>query len=203
MTLPIAVDGIAPPTSPVLTTGSWRKLRAGGTPPPPHTYHDVVDLAEFVAQYPPAPPVERPNDPDDARRLLEHADGVRYLPSCATQMPPSAQPGSADGRHLWVIVPEGVPVILETAPHVRPPPLSLGVAKHTNLTGRAPASCGGEVWVDDADASLLYMTGGSGRFEAQSRTQLDDVARVFESLGFLVYSAGWSDDNDRPERVFR
>jgi len=118
-------------------------------------------------------------------------------------MPTVARAGYRDGLHLWVIVPEAVRVLLESAPTVHPPPLSLGVAKHTNLTGGAPACCGGELWLDAVDPQRIYANGGSGRFTAKSPAHLEDAMSVIESLGFNVVSAGWDIENDRPARVFR
>jgi hypothetical protein len=157
---------------------------------------------EFANHYPPAGPLPRPNDPPDVTRQLGADDGVANMP-CAPAMRPASRPGDKDSRHLWVILADSVPVILETAPDVRPPPLSLGVAKHTNLTGGAPACCGGEIWLDGADSQRLHVNGGSGRYPAQSPEQLADAVRVLEGYGYSVRSAGWSEENDCPERVFR
>jgi hypothetical protein len=118
-------------------------------------------------------------------------------------MSSAAVPGGKEARHLWVIQPAGVPVIVETGDAVRPPPLSMGVVKHTNLTGGKPACCGGEVWRDVAQVDQLYITGGSGRYPARNPQQLDHAVLVFEGYGFNVRSAGWSEENDCPERVFR
>ena len=89
-----------------------------------------------------------------------------------------------------------LPVILEAAPNVQPPPLQSGVAKHTNLTGGAPASCGGELWLDTVSPDLLHVNGGSGRYwrrnDPRGPSKLADAVRVFEGLGFRVISAGWT-----------
>lgn len=161
---------------------------------------------EFVGCYTafgPNPP--RPGAPDahDAYRPLTKDEGVGELPACRDLMPGVTRPGTKDGRHLWVIVPNEVRTLLETAPQVRPPPLSLGVAKHTNLTGGAPACCAGELWGDAVDPKRLYVNGGSGRYTAKSPRHLEDAMTVFESLGFEVVAAGWDSENARPARVFR
>lgn len=161
-----------------------------------------MDLAEYTSLYPPHTP-NKPADVQDAHRQLEVEDGLAMLPNCVETMLPAKRPGQREGRHLWVIVPEAVRVILETAPAVRPPPLSLGVAKHTNLTGGGLASCGGEVWLDPADSRKLWVNGGSGRYPPRSPKQLADSVTVIESFGFVVVSAGRSEDNDCPERIFR
>jgi hypothetical protein len=89
-----------------------------------------------------------------------------------------------------VIIPDALPVLLETAPNVRPPPLSSGMAKHTNLTGGASACCGGEIWTDAVDRDRLYVNGGSGRYRPRTPAELADAVQVFETLGFRVDSAG-------------
>lgn len=157
--------------------------------------------SEYAALYPPAPPLPKAGHVD-TKRQLGPDDGVGSLPECVAYMPRAAVVGSDDARHLWVIVPQGVPVILETAPEAKPP-LVEGKAKHTNLTGGRPACCGGEMWADPVATRLLHLNGGSGRYGARTPQQLDDAVRVVESFGFDVRSAGWSDENDCPQRVFR
>ncbi len=159
--------------------------------------------SEFAGRYAPVDPVTRPGDNPDAHRLLQAEDGVRPMPVCVASMPTTSRVGESEARHLWVILPDCVPVILEAGEEVRPPPLVLGVVKHTNLTGGDPASCGGEVWLDPADAEQLHLTGGSGRYPARTPEQLEDAVKVFEGYGFRIRSAGWSEENDCPARVFR
>lgn len=161
-----------------------------------------MEIGEFTARHTLRRPRPRHSDADDAHRHLTADDGVTLMP-CADRMIRAPQPGDVDSRHLWVIGPESLPVILETAAGVRPPPLSLGAAKHTNLTGGGPAACGGEVWVDEVNSELLYVTGGSGRYPPRSRDELRDAEEVFRSFGYTVVGAGWSDENDSPQRVFR
>jgi hypothetical protein len=95
-----------------------------------------------------------------------------------------------------------LPSIIESAPRVREP-LTSGVAKHTNLTGGGPASCGGECWIDATVESRLWVTGGSGRYPPRSPQHLEDAVAVLRGLGYDVTCAGWSTDNDCAERVFR
>lgn len=165
-----------------------------------------MELTEFVGQYPPfGPNPPRPGAPDaaDAYRQVSADEGLDVLPACRGDLPGVTRPGHRDGMHLWVIVPSEVRVLLETAPHVHPPPLSLGVAKHTNLTGGAPACCGGELWIDAVDPNRIWAHGGSGRYTAKSPRHLEDAISVIESMGFVVTSAGWDVENARPARVFR
>jgi hypothetical protein len=161
-----------------------------------------MDLTKYTERYPPQPPSKPAGTPDEHRQLTV-GEGLGFLPEAAAAMTPAKRIGDREGRHLWAIVPSDVRVILEVAPGVKPPPLTLGVAKHTNLTGGGPASCGGEVWLDPADPRKLYATGGSGRYPPRTPAQLEDAIEVFLSFGFEVISAGWSEDNDCPQRVFR
>ena len=96
----------------------------------------------------------------------------------------------------------GVPYIHERALTVRPP-LETGVAKHTNLTGGAPASCGGELWIDPVDPRRLYVSGASGRYGPDSEQQLNDAVDVMRGRGFLVESFGWDAETNLPARVYR
>jgi len=166
------------------------------------SYDAGMRASDYAELYAPVAPLPRLG-PDDTRRFLTDADGVRTMPDCVPGMPVPHRVGDAEARHLWVILPTAVPVILESAPDIRPPPLALGVAKHTNLTGGEPACCGGEVWRDPIDPKLLHLNGASGRYPARSAEQLEDAVLLMETFGFAVRSAGWSEENDCAERVFR
>ncbi|HSN97659.1 MAG TPA: hypothetical protein VLS89_05150 [Candidatus Nanopelagicales bacterium] len=159
-------------------------------------------LQSFAAKHPLQGP-NKPHDAEDELRKLTEEDGVVLLSSSPFPEPVPGNPGYPEGRHLWVILPERLPVLQETAPRVRPPPLQSVRAKHTNLTGGDPACCGGELWIDAASPDLLYVNGGSGRYQPRSPAELADVVQVFEGIGYRVVSAGWDEDNDKPARVFR
>lgn len=161
-----------------------------------------MHLSQFVKAHPPAGPRKAPEN-EDQIRLLAKEDGVFLLSAPPFPSPAIGRPGLPEGRHLWVIVSRDLPIILETAPNVRPPPLQSGVAKHTNLTGGGSASSGGELWVDAVANDLLYVNGGSGRYGPQSAAELDDAVHVFRGFGFRVESAGWDEDLDMPARTFR
>lgn len=161
-----------------------------------------MNLSDYVARYPPRPPIARLGDHEDMFRLPGPDDGVGVMPACASRMKPAIRPGDPEASHLWVIVPSSVPVLLETAPDAKPS-LVNGKAKHTNLTGGAPASCGGEMWLDGAEPKRLHLHGGSGRYGARSAQQLEDAVALIADYGFTVHSAGWSEENDLPARVFR
>ena len=163
-----------------------------------------MNLAAFVVRYEARPPA-KPSDNADQDRQLTVDDGVVNLvgaDASAALMQPACKPGTAEGKALWVIVGDGVPAIVERAPRVRVP-LQSGVAKHSNLTGAGLASCGGECWVDIAVENRLWVTGASGRYGPRTPQQLLDAVAVLAALGYDVISAGWSTDNDWPERTFR
>ncbi len=162
-----------------------------------------MTLEEFVRKYPPHPPRRVAANGDEVRRLSA-ADGVVQLHSAPASVTCRAHPrdaGAGQATHLWVFFAAGIPAILELA--VVSPPLQSGKAKHTNLTGGADASCGGELWVDPVDPTKLYVNGGSGRYGPTTSAQLDDAMSVFRRYGYDVVSFGWSDENDAPERVLR
>jgi hypothetical protein len=163
-----------------------------------------MNLSSFVTCYPARLPA-RPSDNPDQDRLLTQADGVVNLVesgAAAALAQPTCKPGTPEGKALWVIVRDGVPAIVERAPNVCVP-LQSGVAKHSNLTGAGLASCGGECWVDAAVESRLWVNGGSGRYGPRTPQELVDAVAVLMALGYDVISAGWSIDNDWPERTFR
>jgi hypothetical protein len=126
--------------------------------------------------------------------------GQAPLPVAQTGSPSS--PNSHSTRHLWVF--SGAPdslTILELAQIS--PSLQSGKVKHSNLTGGADASCGGELWVDSTNASQLYVNGCSGRYGPQDPAELNAACAVFSQQGFVVKNFGWDTDTDRPARIWR
>ena len=115
---------------------------------------------------------------------------------------PESSTDARQGKHLWVFFESAIPYVLEAAPKASPA-LTSGVGKHTNLTGGAPASSGGELWVDPASANLIYVNGASGRYGPTSPAALEDAVAVFHGRGFEVVSFGWDDDAGKPARVLR
>lgn len=164
-----------------------------------------MNILEFEANYPPQPPRKPPSNQSELRRLST-SDGVFVVltPPLATNVrtTPNKHDHGGSGRHLWVLVDSTIPCILESAPQVVPP-LESGKAKHTNLTGGDPASCGGELWADPIVDDKIYVNGASGRYGPRTPEQLEDAVSVFESVGFQVVSFGWDDDTDQPARVLR
>ncbi|MFO0608190.1 MAG: hypothetical protein U0324_33805 [Polyangiales bacterium] len=161
----------------------------------------MISLATFVQKYPPAPPRRAPANNDEIRPLGS-LDGVLDVGPAPAVLRVTGKPDDIAARHLWVIWPQGIPYLHEQAPHVQSP-LASGVAKHTNLTGGAPASCGGELWVDPANPSKLYVNGASGRYGPKTPQQPDDAVALIQGLGFSVDSFGWDHDVNLPARVMR
>ena len=165
------------------------------------TIRHSMTLVEFARTHPPQLP-RIPSQNPDQDRLLGIADGVFSLADLPVDNPVFGARGTPEGRYLWVISVGAIPAILETAPRVQPP-LQSAVAKHTNLTGGDPACCGGELWLDVVAAERLHVTGASGRYPPRSPEELANAVSVLREIGFVVESAGWDTDNERPARVFR
>ncbi|HUT54073.1 MAG TPA: hypothetical protein VM658_11845 [bacterium] len=136
-------------------------------------------------------------------RKLTSSDGVKLLtapPASVSERRIPMKSGDP-GCHLWVIDQSGIPYILEHALVTRP--LQSGRVTHTNLTGGAPASCGGEIWFDPADEVLVYINGCSGRYGPDNSRKLEDAVEVVRQLGYNVPSFGWDSDADKPAKVLR
>jgi|SRR6478752_2733753 len=161
-----------------------------------------MDLATYVATYPPVPP-RRSVSNEDERRHLGEADGVRELagpPAFASERNVPSRKGDT-GCHLWVIQHTSIPYVCEYEQVV--PPLQSGRVTHTNLTGGGAASFGGELWIDPIDDNHLYVNGCSGRYGPQTETQLNDAVVVLETRGYAVTSFGWDHDTAAPAMVLR
>lgn len=112
---------------------------------------------------------------------------------------PPLKRGPHPNTYLWAITTDAVPFIMENA--VVQPALQAGRIVHTNLTGGAEAHCAGELWFSANNA--FWMSGGSSRYQARSKEELDAVTSAFVQCGFDVVSLGWDDDIDGPARVYR
>jgi hypothetical protein len=162
-----------------------------------------VTFVEFVRKYGAREP-QRPPVNNDELRLLSEADGVRELspPPIAVEEQKVPEMKGDPGCHLWVFTSSArCPFINEHA--VVTPPLESGCVKHTNLTGGAPACCGGELWFDPADETLVYVNGCSGRYGPQSAAELEDAVSAIFSLGYKAASFGWDAQANRPAMVLR
>lgn len=162
---------------------------------------------DFVTKYVPRAPKRAAANADELR-LLGATDGVLLVaaapfPTTTRENPNGSNAGAA--RHLWVIRPgmgaDGLPAILELA--LVSPPLTSGMTKHTNLTGGANASCGGELWVDPADDRKVYVNGLSGRYGPDTDQQLMDAESVFADRGYTVLRFGWDPGQNKPARFYR
>ncbi len=84
---------------------------------------------------------------------------------------------------LWVIRQRDVAVAPEYCPFGAT--LTKKSVKHTNLTGGAPAHCGGELyWVD---RGTVLLSGGSGRYPPRKPEQLRAAAQAFRDSGYGVW----------------
>lgn len=162
-----------------------------------------MTIEEFIKKYPLAESMRPPVNEDELRKLTD-VDGVRILGAPPANVDQRMVPFNrgVPGCHLWIINTSGIPYILERKEIT--PTLKSGVVKHTNLTGKEKASCGGEFWVDPADETMLYINGCSGRFGPRTPGQLEDAEEVFQQLGYVnLKSFGWDDDANRPAMVLR
>ena len=160
-------------------------------------------LREFLKRYPPRPYRHRSGGDYPSAELEQviPADGLWYL----NEVPATAPKGTPrrsnqdDGEncHLWVIDKRGRPCISQ-APLPR---LGNGELHHTNLTGGEDASIGGEVWFDELPR--VYLSGSSGRYPPRQPGHLEDAERLFSAVGFEVFSLGWDQETDKPQRVWR
>ena len=158
-------------------------------------------LGAFLRQYSPKAPKNISGSPvlphENLQLTTQH--GLRILaPAPATDIligkpPTSRSKPDPECRYLWVIDRRGIPHIFEERLDVLRAPgcAEKKFPKHTNLTGGGEASMGGEMWF--ATDSALYVSGGSGRYPAADRCQLNAAVEVFESLGYDVISLGWND----------
>jgi hypothetical protein len=143
--------------------------------------------------------------PPDEKTLLGSAEGVVELTVAPTNVTNFGRPpinqnerGNPELKtHLWVVLPDRVPTILENHPHSKN--LASKRITHTNLTGGADAHCGGEFWVKDA--RTLYLSGASGRYGPRSAQELEKAAQAFHAAGYKVGSLGW--DGDYPRKIMR
>lgn len=160
-------------------------------------------FATFVAKYPPKPMRIEKTNKDEIRQMAS-SDGLQILPEAPADVTvtarinieqlPQSEDDWAKNRHLWVVEGAGnVPFALEVC--------AWGVAleseklKHSNLTGGGPACTGGEIWFVDKDS--LVINANSGRYGAETETELNDAAEGFARCGYRVASMGFDIDNKR------
>lgn len=158
----------------------------------------------FRATYPARDPdLARQRFPDECRQL-KSGEGINDLSIAPTKsfelgVPPGMQVSESIAKYLWVVAPVTVPVAIE-----QPRPgvvVQRGYLSHTNLTGGAPAHCGGELWF--LDDSTIVLNGGSSRYAPRSAAELDSAARGFKSAGYRVATMGWNDETASSNRFLR
>ena len=140
---------------------------------------------------------------DDELRLLCREDGVQSLgvaPANAVSVgkPPRAMNGGTN-KHLWAILPESMPYILEDS-KAKVLLLSKRIT-HTNLTGGKEAHSGGEMWF--CDELSMWMSGASGRYPPRDKEELEMICQSIREMGYQVASLGWDDEAMGPVRVIR
>jgi hypothetical protein len=144
----------------------------------------------------PLPPERKKHD--DECILITDADGLRYLEdgpvatgtSPPTESPPLIDDARANDAFLWAVRVEDVPIAPEKCDFARAAAgLPENKIKHSNLTGGAPAYCGGEIlFIND---EILVISGRSGRYGPRSEAEMLAVARAFRESGYHVLSMGW------------
>lgn len=104
-----------------------------------------------------------------------------------------------NNKYLWLVLKEDVKICLENG--------NIGRAttrkrlSHTNLSGNCEAFSGGELWF--RDSMSIYFNGGSSRFKARNREELETVANCFRTSGYSVCSFGWNTELNQPKRTLR
>ena len=142
------------------------------------------------------PDVPRMNGDADQ---MSPADGLEKLQDGPVQgrgAPGSAPeiPAKPEGVRLWAVGPRDVVHAAEVCDFGLA--REAKVVKHSNLTGGAPAYCGGELLV--LGAETLVVNGCSGRYRVADAEEMKAVASAFRGSAYNVWSMGWNVDVDRP-----
>ncbi|WP_274648985.1 hypothetical protein [Paenibacillus humicola] len=143
---------------------------------------------------------------DDELQQLQPEDGlIEFLYHEMEIIEAGSPPVSYDefngvNKYLWVITEETVPLILENGETGQK--LTRNSVSHTNLTGGKDAYCGGEVWFDGS-SNVIWISGGSSRYRARNKDELDKIAEWFSNCNYEVVNFGWDEDIDGPVRLFR
>ncbi len=121
--------------------------------------------------------------------------GVSPRPSAPGAIP--AASGRAEDIRLWVVRSQDVVAAPEHCAFGKA--RKAGSVKHTNLTGGAPAHCGGELlWVD---GMTLILSGASGRYPPRTVRELLDAATAFRDSGYQVWYLGLDPDTNWPRSM--
>lgn len=112
--------------------------------------------------------------------------------------PPTNFGDSEATKYLWVIGEFDIPLVQEHGDYGKT--LNNNRACHTNLTGGAPAYCGGEIWFESN--TKIFINGGSGRYPVESSEQLEDICKSLEDAEYQAHHMGWDEELNRPNRVW-
>jgi len=129
--------------------------------------------------------------PQDGLLDIEPGPSTLLEPFPEMQSEPRCNESAAEGRMLWVVGQDSMPVAIERGPWGRT--LKSGEIKHSNLSGGRSAHSGGEMW-RIKDQGLL-INASSGRYGAESNEELDGVVEILRTMGFSVASMGFDIDN--------
>ncbi|MCI3947096.1 hypothetical protein K0038_04184 [Pseudomonas syringae] len=159
-----------------------------------------MDFSTFRDVYPAREPEADKIRNNDELMLIPESEGLQFfagsLPDVRLSEPPRVM-GARGNTYLWVVGIESVPVARESLDFGRT--LETGVIKHTNLTGGAPAHCGGELWFVSDKAMVL--SGSSGRYGPKSDDELNDAVASFKIEGYDVASLGFDEETGYPSTV--
>lgn len=154
---------------------------------------------EFIVRN---PDISRQNFPDELDDLTSNADffPLSVAPSAIFDVgKPADRMAASQNMYLWLVTPVSVVTVVEEGVSGKAT-LRKRLA-HTNLSGGAPAHCGGELWY--RDGSSLWLTGGSSRYAPRSAAELQSLVMAFTRSGYSVCCCGWDDELAGPARFFR
>lgn len=159
-----------------------------------------MDFSTFRNVYPAREPAADKIRNDDELVLIPESGGLQFFADGLNNIRLSEPPRVVDSRgntYLWVIGIKQVPIAIESLEFGKS--LETPVIKHTNLTGGAPAHCGGEIWFI-SEKSLL-ISGSSGRYGPKSDRELSDAVASFKIEGYQVASLGFDEETGFPSTV--
>ncbi|MEE4744293.1 hypothetical protein V2K88_21715 [Pseudomonas alliivorans] len=159
-----------------------------------------MDFSTFRDVYPAREPAADKIRNDDELMLIPESEGLQFfadsLPDVRLSEPPRVM-GTRGNTYLWAIGLQNVPLAIESLEFGRA--LETSIIKHTNLTGGAPAHCGGELWF--VSEKSLLVGGSSGRYGPQSDVELRDAVASFKLDGYEVASLGFDEETGYPNTV--
>lgn len=159
-------------------------------------YRENVDFA-------PRPPDLSNLGNEDELLLIDAEAGRQEMTPSPSAIPSRHHTADWDdgAKYLWVIMPESLPIGIESndaAPRTAP---SRGRLCHTNLTGGAEAHAGGEMCFRSADR--IVINGGSSRYRPRTAQELAAAAQGFARMGYTVGNMGWNKQINGPARRYK